>query len=73
MRVMLYGASDLKNLLLMFEKVANEMGFTPFNYMSGNIYYHNYGQNKWVDNSKENYRYINSTFTKIPDELPEND
>ncbi|NTW55022.1 MAG: hypothetical protein HGB15_09775 [Chlorobaculum sp.] len=36
----------------MFEKVANEMGFTPFNYLSGNIYYHNYGQNRWVDNSK---------------------
>jgi hypothetical protein len=52
MKVMLCGASDLKTLLPMFEKVGNEMGFSPFNFLSGNISYHNYGQNRWEDNSR---------------------
>jgi len=51
MKIMLCGASDLHDILPLFKDVASKMGFQPLNYLSGEIYYHQYGEDKWTSNS----------------------
>ena len=50
---MLCGANDLGDYILSyFVETCNEMGLTPLNYLKGNIYYRNYGNTPWQENSK---------------------
>lgn len=49
---MLCGAGDTKDILPYFELVAKDLGFQPLNYLKGKIKYHNYGENRWEENSR---------------------
>ncbi|MBU1219428.1 hypothetical protein KKF34_15995 [Myxococcota bacterium] len=79
MKIMLCGASDLNDNLPFFKRVASEMGFEPLNYLSGEVYYHQYGEDNWTSNSRLTVEsadvivfVINSGYGKITwkDELP---
>lgn len=52
MNVMLCGAGDTSNILPFFESVSKDIGFQPLNFTDGSIKYHNYGANRWEENSK---------------------
>lgn len=52
MNIMLCGANDVAQLLLLFNEVSSEMEFQALNFINGQIMYHNYGNDKWVENSK---------------------
>lgn len=52
MRIMLCGAKDTEALLKIFRIAANEFNLEPLNYIDGTIHYHNYGFNRWEENSR---------------------
>jgi hypothetical protein len=49
---MLCGAKDVDVLLPIFQEVASELDFTPLSFLDGTISYHNYGYNRWEENSR---------------------
>ncbi len=52
MNIMLCGANDIKDILPFFNEVSKEIGFQALNFINGDVMYHNYGEDKWVRNSK---------------------
>lgn len=53
LRVMLCGASDTKVIEAKFRELIEGMKMVPLNYISGKITYHNYGANRWEENSRD--------------------